>query len=175
MPKNSPEGARRRTAAYRERQRAAGITEILIRTREEGRDLLKRAAAMILEGAPPREALRQLTGSNEPADWAAQMQEVEEQRDRAIQEAGRLAREVAELREELRREVDLRVAELGDGQRREADLLARLENVQQQLTAAQQQLAAVPTRPAIEPGPAITSHASRERWFSRRWRIGARR
>jgi hypothetical protein len=65
MSKNTPEGNRKRNAAYREKLEQQGMAPIMLRVPETARPLLHRAAALIRDGSDPAEALRVAGGSNE--------------------------------------------------------------------------------------------------------------
>jgi hypothetical protein len=68
VSKNSPDGNRKRSAAYREKLKAQGLAPILLHVPDEARPALHRAAALIREGMDPSEALRTAAGSEGPPD-----------------------------------------------------------------------------------------------------------
>src|SRR5688572_15836464 len=68
-PKDTAEAKRRRTAAYRERKKAQGISSVTLQVPEVCHGMFQKAAALIRDGTEPGEAFR-LAGGNVTGDGA---------------------------------------------------------------------------------------------------------
>jgi hypothetical protein len=101
MAKNSPEGNRRRMAAQRERDQAAGVASVTVKAPSSAKPALHRVAKLLREGTETRAAFRMVGGSNEPEPtsdvWRVQAELLKDERDRLRGDLDQANRERSQL------------------------------------------------------------------------------
>jgi hypothetical protein len=158
MAKNSPEGNRRRMAAQRERDQAAGVASITIKAPSVAKPALHRVAKLLREGMETRAAFRMVGGSNEPEPtndvWRVQAELLKDERNRLRGDLDQANRERSQL-----------TGMLGGLQERIGETAARLEAQAADIATLQ---------PLADLGKTITSYPG---WRGRlvRWIIRPKR
>jgi hypothetical protein len=157
-PKNSSEGDKRRSAAYRERLKGRGVSAITLRVAEKSKPLFHRAAELIRDGVAPGEAFRIAGGSNEEP----------------LPDREALERLIAQLTEERDRATQLQahtMTALTESQRQTAEVLGRLQDTLSRMEEVQRQgtktLATM--KPFADIGKAVGNLSGLRGWLVRRW------